>query len=1334
MHKPLLRILIYVLLVVGYSLPFRGMAQTIQFQQLNVEDGLSHNHVTAILKDERGFLWFGTPAGLNRYDGHEVKVFRHIANQPHSIADNDILGLFLGPREQLWVKTKLGMTIYDDRREQFIRNVDSVLRSMGLPVAEVLDIRRTTRGRSWFLQVGGLVSSYEERAGAVFSHPWPDPGVPVTGIALDQSGHAWTVDQKGTVRQVEGTPSVSFHLQDKTVADQGGADFRLFMDRNGQPWVYASGRPQGVYWWPEKQASPMHLTTASTGMWLSNPIIFGMAEDPDGHVWVATDHGGINVVDPKNRHVSYLLHDAYDDRTIGQNSIMSLYCDRDGIMWAGTFKRGVSYYHSSQIQFALHQRQRGVGDAALPFDDINQFIEDQRGNVWIGTNGGGLIYFDRRANRFTQYRHDPKDPHSLGSDVIVNLYTDRRGELWIGTYYGGLNRFDGNRFVRYMHDPHDPASIPDNSVWEIYEDSQGRFWVGTLSAGLARFDRETGLFTRLGFGEQGFTRSAYISAIAEDREGALWFGTASGIELLTRDGTFKRFSYAENKPGAISHDHVNAIIEDSSHRIWVATRDGLNLYEASSGTFRAFHTEDGLPDNTVVGVVEDREGTIWASTTRGISAGREVEGSPGQWRFTNYDRRDGLQGNAFNEDAVSLLSTGELFFGGPSGFNIIDPAHVQQPPSPPAQPLLTDFQLFNRSVEASQWLDRGRMQLSHDQNVLGFVVASLYFLNKDRVYFRYKLEGFDQDWSAMDPRTRKVTFTNLDPGDYHFQVMVSGDGETWSKPYNLAAITILPPFWRTGWAYMAYALLFIAGMLLIRYIERTREKTRFALQQERQQARQLAELDNLKTLFFTNVSHEFRSPINVILAALDKLHRETHSEAIGRHLAVVQRNARRLLHLVNQLLDFRKADTHELKPHLEQGDLAKAVRQHLESFNDLAENKKITYRYSLSDTRYEAWFDHDKVERMLFNLLSNAFKFTPAGGQVTVEAIFKDTMRLEVRDTGIGIPEASRERIFDRYFQHDTPADMLNQGSGIGLAITKEYIQLLGGHIHVESTPEQGSVFTVVLPLTSPSGQPPKSQPDPDEGEGKVMKRILLVEDDADFRFYLKDNLHSSLTVYEAGDAVSGWTKALAVHPDIIVSDVAMPGEDGLALCRRLKSDPRTRHIPVILLTAMDDEAMQLAGIESGATDYITKPFNFELLRSKLSSILRQKDSMEQTYKKRIDVQPADTKEASADELFLRKAFETVERHIDKAGFSVETLAGAMNLSRVGLYKRILTLTGHTPSEFIRNTRLRRAAQLLEQSGITVAEVAYKVGFSNPKQFSKYFKALYGVAPSAYRK
>jgi len=1298
-----------------------------------VDDGLSHNHITAIVKDEQGFLWFGTSVGLNRYDAHEIKVFRHIPNNANSLVDNGVNELFLGPDARLWVKTQLGMNIYDAQRECFIHNVDSVLHELGMPAAEVLSIQRDSADRYWFLLANGTIYRYEEQYGKATAHRESDTAGSTTGIALDTHGDVWVVNERGEVKQLDPVSlSVKWSQAINPAATATTANYQLFVDRDRHPWVYAKNLPLGVFWWPDTQAAPRHLSTASSGIRLNNMIVFNISQDQQGQLWIATDHGGVNLLDLENQLISYLVHDEFNDRTLRHNSVTALYSDVDGIMWVGTFKGGVSYYHPHQIQFPVYQHHRGAADG-LPFDDVNRFVEDLQGNVWIGTNGGGLIYFDRTNNRFIPYRHDPQDPHSIGSDVIVSLFLDDDGILWVGTYHGGLNRFDGKRFTRYLHNPADPKSISDNSVWEVYEDSQGRFWVGMLSGGLNLLDKKTGTFTRLAYGEQGATRSAYISSIMEDHGGNVWFGTATGIERLMAQGDYQYFMYDAKDPKSLSNDYVTDVLEDSRQRIWVATREGLNLYHASTGTFQVFRVEDGLPDNSVLTIVEDQRGTIWVSTAKGLSAIQQAPAGTSSWRFRNYDRRDGLQATSFNENAAYRMSSGELLFGGPAGFNIIDPLQIKHT-AVSATPILADFQLFNRSTDVEKWRGKDNITLSHDQNVLGLVIASLHFLNNDRISFRYKLEGFDETWLAADRQTRKATFTNLDPGDYRFKVMVSADGEIWSEPYMLASITILPPFWKTGWAYLAYTVLFIGAILAIRHIERTREKTRFALQQERQEARQIAELDKMKTRFFTNVSHEFRTPINLILAPIDKLYREATSESTKHHLSVVQRNAKRLLNLVNQLLDFRKIDVQALKPHLESGDIAQAIHHHFEAFTDLAERKNVTYRLSLNETHYKAWFDHDKIERIQFNLLSNAFKFTPVGGKITVQASVGPSLTLVVRDTGIGMPSEHRDRIFERYFQHDTPASLLNQGNGIGLAITKEYVQLLNGSIHVESTPDEGSVFTVVLPLASQPTPPIDAPLVSTTRANRSMKHVLLVDDDDDFRFYLKDNLRTYFTVHEAADAAAGWAQALAVHPDIIVADVSMPGDDGIALCRRLKGDNRTRHIPVILLTALADEGMQLAGIEAGATDYVTKPFNFELLRSKLSSMLKQKDSMERIFKKRLDIRPAVNAVVSADEQFMRKALEVIERHMGSPDFSVETLASKMNVSRVGLYKRILTLSGYTPSEFIRNIRLKRAAQLLEQSGMNVAEIAYEVGFGNPKQFSKYFKALYNTSPSAYRK
>lgn len=1319
-------------------------AQSIQFQQLSIAEGLSHNHVTAIVKDFQGFMWFGTPAGLNRYDGHEIKIYRHARGDENSLMDNSINQLFLGPGGRLWVGTGSGFCVYDPNTDQFIRQADSLLSAMGIPGGELLSIAHDEAGRFYFLHHNGTLYQYDTRRKKLSGYT-DSLSAPFSGMALDKNGEVWLANASGHVRRIEPEGltirwSASIHAPGEEVL----AHYQIFVDGAFRPWVYAKNLPIGVYWWADTLKRPRHIHTGSGNMRLNNNLVFNIAEDQEGRVWLATDHGGINLLVPDTDGADYLVNDEFNDRSLAHNSVTALYHDREGGMWVGTFKGGLSYHHPHQIQFALYKHQRGA-PRSIPFDDINRFVEDEKGNIWIGTNGGGLIYFDRAANQFSQYRHNPADPRSLGSDVIVSLYIDREHTLWVGTYHGGLNRFDGKGFVRYTYQPHDSGSISDNSVWEIYEDSEGRFWVGTLAGGLNLLDRQRGIFTRLAYGPDQRFRSSYISAIMEDHLGHIWIGTATGIEVWEpKSGRCRYYSYDRNNPNSLSNDYVTAICQDRQQRIWVATREGLNRYLPDTDSFEVFTEEDGLPENTVLTIVEDLEGTLWLSTSRGLSALTEKAGKVPAWRIRNYNRNNGLQHAVFNENAALCLSSGEVVFGGPTGFNIINPYHIVEA-ALTARPKLTDFQLFNSSTPSALWVGKDEIALSHDQDVLSFVVASLQFVQTDRVYFQYKLEGFDEQWLVMDRHTRKATYTNLDPGGYRFQMRVSLDNETWSEPYALANITIAPPFWKTTWAYSLYCGLFLLVLWSVRHIERRREKTRFALQREREEARRIRELDQLKTRFFTNVSHEFRTPINLILTPLDKLEQCLPDLAMKRHLDVVRRNTKRLLNLVNQLLDFRKMDTGALKPNMAAGDVAEAIREHFNSFIDLAESKQIAYHLTMTEDRVDAWFDPDKLERILFNLLSNAFKFTPVSGAVYLDVSFmpangnpKREVTIVVRDTGIGIPAEDQSRIFAPYFQHSTPTDLLNQGSGIGLAIVKEYVQLLGGRIAVASAAGSGSTFTVVLPLDSPAqGQPAEDVPK--QPERKIVaahqrKRVLLVEDDCDFRFYLKDNLREFATIQEASDAREGWAQALAFRPDIIIADVSMPGDDGVSLCRRLKGDSRTKHIPVILVTAMVDESTQLAGINAGAADCITKPFSFELLRSKIDSLLRQKDTMEQTFKKRLEVRPADVATESMDERFMRKALDLVEQHMGDPDFSVERLSSLLNMSRVALYKKILALTGHTPSEFIRNVRLRRAATLLEHSGMNVAEAAYEVGFSSPKQFSRYFKALYNTLPSNFRK
>jgi len=607
----------------------------------------------------------------------------------------------------------------------------------------------------------------------------------------------------------------------------------------------------------------------------------------------------------------------------------------------------------------------------------------------------------------------------------------------------------------------------------------------------------------------------------------------------------------------------------------------------------------------------------------------------------------------------------------------------------------------------------------------------------------------------------------LNPGTYTFYVKTANDIGKWSDSTTKLQITILPPFWRTGIAYFIYILLILGILYFSRRYILLRAREKFKIEQERREASRMHELDLMKIKFLTNVSHEFRTPLSLIIAPLDKLISITADKQGRNQFELMQRNARRLLNLVNQLLDFRKLETQEIKLNPSKGDIIRFLKDISYSFMDMAEKKDIKFTFHAVNKALVTLFDPDKLERIMFNLLSNAFKFTQEHGEIEVKVqsreltsgvnkIHHQLLKIQVIDSGIGIPLEKQDKIFERFFQNEVPGSMLNQGSGIGLSITKEFVKLHGGNITVVSEPGKGSCFTVEIPimlleeLQTPineleilvaTGSSDEIEdireismheiPVPVLSSKKLT--ILIIEDNEDFRFYLKDNLKAVYNIIEASNGKSGWQKALQFHPALIVSDIIMPEMDGIELCRKVKTDPRTSAIPVILLTAKTTDENRLEGYQTGASDYITKPFNFEILQSRIKNLLNQQASLRKTFEKKVEAQPADIQVVSENEKFISLALEIVEKNMDNDAFSVEELSKKLYISRVGLYKKLFAITGKTPIEFIRTIRLKRAAQLLEKTNMTISEIAFEVGFNNPKYFARYFKAEYGKLPSVYQ-
>lgn len=1347
-----------------------------QFIRMDVRQGLSHNQVNAIFKDSKGFLWFGTMSGLNRFDGYDFRVFRNNIDDSTSLSDNYISNIFELPDKKLWITTRNGNDIYDPVTESFLRNEQKYLSSLSLPGGVVSAIIKDKQQNYWFVyqNLGGVYKYVTATKKVIPFHHIEGDSTTIASndiaiLSHDSHNNTWIIYRNGFMEKLDAVTNRVVQRSDRLKIKGNGRtqNYALFIDKDDELWisVFLSATPGGIYYYKPALNKVEILSKDSGQFRLNTNIVTGIAQSDDDKIWIGTDHGGMNIIDKKNSEVQYLLSDAEDHTSISQNSIWSVYKDNDGVIWLGTFKQGINYYSSQSAIFSLYKHKTSDPNS-LPFEDINKFVEDAQGNLWIGTNGGGLLYFDRKTNRYKSFRHNPNDANSISSDIIVSLCFDHQNKLWVGTYFGGLNCYDGKTFTHFRRNIADTNSISDDSIWEIFEDGDNNLWIGTLTGGLNLFDRDKKTFKHYRVEDNRSMHSNYISSIIEDKQNNIWFGTSYGIDILNKKtGKFSYLGHDDNANNSLSNNNVISLLEDSRGLIWVGTREGLNVMNKDGKTFSVFRTTDGLADNTILTILEDSRHTLWVSTPNGLT--NLIVHIDGSDKITlhcvNYDESNGLQGRDFNDKSALKTKSGELIFGGPYGFNIFSPEKFLTSPKSPGI-VFTHLQVFNENIQPGQQLngqiilqeaipEAKSITLKYNQNVFSvtFAAPGAGVSSKDK--FQYMLEGFSKEWLTTDGRQRTITYTNIDPGKYTLKIKSPGSYTAEATNITSLEINVLPPFWKTAPAFIFYILTGIGILIIARQRTINRANIRFQIAQQKKEAERIHELDMLKLKFFTNVSHEFRTPISLIMAPVEKMMKSVADAGEKKQFQLIYRNAKRLLALVNQLLDFRKLEMQELRLYPSIGDIVGFVKELTLSFTDLAEKKNINFTFSATDEVIETSFDPDKIERIMFNLLSNAFKFTNEFGNIQV-AVKKrkvednvEIVDIYVSDDGIGIPPESKQKIFERFFQHETPDSMLKQGSGIGLAISKEFIRLHGGNISVDSTPGKGTSFIVSLPLKEYVMHQQESLPQEteilmhkadseQENNDTVLPQkkgsILVIDDNDDIRFYIKDNLRNTYTVYQAANGLEGLEKAQRFQPDLIISDVMMPDMDGLVLCRKIKQDARTSHIPVILLTARTAENQKLEGFDTGANDYITKPFSFEMLQSRIKNVMQQQEGMRKLFQKQIEVNPSEISATPVDEQFIAKAIEVVEKNMSETEFSVEDLSKALFMSRVALYKKLLSLTGKAPLDFIRTLRMKRAAQLMEKTQMTVSEIAYEVGFSNPKYFAKFFKKEFDALPSEY--
>ncbi|MCF4100241.1 ATP-binding protein [Gillisia sp. M10.2A] len=1335
---------------------------TYPFVHIGVENGISPGSVNCFFKEDKGFLWIGTSSGLNRYDGYTVTSFNPNPSNSNAIQSRNYKSIFQDPLGNIWVGTVAGINIFDPIGETFTSHQTSILKKLNLPNISVENIIKDNRGNYWFLHVDSSISKYVAENKKIIRADSLDENIrkkkaKISAAFSTTQGNFWLIYEDGFIQKLDGSSfKIIDEIDDLKKKFSGSIhDFRIIADCKGNLWIHLF-EDYGIYFYDTQKKQLKNYTTSTSEIMLKSNLVSDLSINTTGEIWVGTDHGGITVIDPSNFSQYYLESNEEIPNSLSNNSITSIYTDNEGIVWVGTFKNGVDYYHPDIIRFNLQQKLLSDPES-LPFSDVNVFIEDKEGNLYIGTNGGGLIVRDNKTGRYSQYTHDPANPNSISSNIIVSLLYDSKENLWIGTYLGGLNKMTENGFQTYRNDPNDPNSILEDNIWELYEDSRGIIWLGTLTNGLGVISNDKKSFYQKPLGSIYFpNNNKYVSSITEDNNGNLWVGGDNGVDVFHPFSKYEdHFSSQPGDPTSLSNNNILSIHKDSYGKIWIGTQEGLDLYNPMENNFFHYDETHGLPGNKIIGIVEDDKRNLWLTTPYGIVQFEKSENGSMSGKipanFISYSKIDGLQGNLFNENSIFKNSKGEILVGGLHGYNIFNPENFEYNKTKP-KVVFTGFRLFNKEILLNE-KRKGRILLEkpihktsqitlhHNENIFSIEFAALDFFQPSKNKYKYKLAGFEEKWQEVGSQQRSVTYTNLDPGEYEFKVLASNNDHVWSENPEILKIIIKPPFYKTSYAYALYLFLIIALLYFARRTIILNQRKRFVVEQEKRESAHLHKMDLMKIRFFSNISHEFKRPLSLILSPAEKLKKKHLGKEVNEQVDIIFTNAQRLLNLINQILDMGNIKNDKLL-HSSKGNVIQFIKEIVEGFKNYADNEDVELMFESETQKFLTAFDRDKLDKIIYNLLSNAIKFTPAGGRVLFKITIKPhssiketskLLQIEVKDTGIGISKDDQEHIFDRFFKVDHP-EKNNPGSGIGLYIVQEYIKLYGGEISVKSNEGEGACFILKIPMQRVDDLETNIV-EPIAKTDTERPNLLIIDDSKEFLNLLTRDFSQYYNVFIASDGETGWKKALSVRPDLIISGQMMQDMVGTELCSKIRNDSRTKHIPFILLSTDAGEREMETAFEIGVSDYIKKPANFNTLHSRVQNLINQRKFFQQVYSKKIEVPQfiSNVEIEGEDEKLMKKLLLLIKENIGNSNFSVERLSSDLSVSRSYLYGKCMSLFEKSPQELIIESRLEKGIELLQKSQLTISEIAFQTGFNNPKNFTRNFKKKYRQLPSTYR-
>ena len=1385
----------------------KGQPQDFRFEQLSDEQGWQGNAVNSILQDHRGFLWIATWAGLFRYDGYELKAYRQDPADENGLQSNYVISLYEDKQNRLWIGTSYtGLYQYDEAIDGFINYSQEPDDMNSLSSNNVWAIVEDHLGFLWIGTENGL-NRFDPNTGQFlhFFHSEKDERSLshnfVYSLALAGERDLFVGTEGGLNRLVYNDGKPYFIRYELAPEDLSHDDYlrhnfiyRICSSQSAPNslWLGTSIGLIRVKYFEEdltKLEQQMYYHAADDQEKLSHHFVSSILEEPaNNRLWVGT-YKGLNLLDLSTGKFQQFLLDPTNINGIGNNVVRALWRDRNGLLWVGT-SQGPEYINLSSNPFKRISFSEGQARNKTILGKL--LGAKGRPGIWVATDGKGLhhVDVDSKIPKKVSYQLLPPSVPELAG-FISSLLLDGEANLWIATKGAGLLKVKESALpvaggeVRDLEQFTKENQLQDDYIMSLEESANEDIWLGYWDNGLSRYDRKRARFYHyqttkdLRIDLRTFPIVNILETGTSDRN-FLWLAArGNGLYQLRYDRSsdemilLNHYQFEKGQTRGLSSNFVSDLYAQGDDYLWIGTENGVNRLQIETGEFTHFRERDGLANGAIQTIIGTGDRDYWISTQEGLS---HLELLEQDFRIKNYDRYDGLGDNHYCSSSGMITPTRDLMFGGLNGLSFFQSSTLTVDTVPP-KVVITDFKLYNQSVMIGEGgahraileksiSNTSQLQLNHRENVLAFEFVGLQFTAPEKIKYAYQLEGFNDQWFYTDADNRVAHYMNLPYDDFVFRVKAANGDGYWSEPMEIQ-LKVLPPFWLTNWAFILYGVLALILLYVVWKITRMKADFRHSLQLEKLEREKLEAVNQMKLRFFTNISHELRTPLTLILTPLEQFIKEqSMNKQVHQVFSVMHQNANRLLRMINQLLDIRKSEAGLLKLQVAEGDFVKFIYEIVVSFKGVAQHRGIDLSFRTHQPQIQTWYDRDEMEKVLYNLLSNALKFTPEEGKIQVE-VWVDKVDKKVvvvvQDTGPGIPQDQLPHLFDRFFSLENQIRKI-EGTGVGLALSMNIVEAHHGEILVESMEGEGATFLLQLPLgdhhftkeqkiqgfqdseqiaayqaqiekplsrlvgNGQSDQEERSTP----AETTAIHQLLIVEDNPDIRALLKGRLEAEFQILEAVDGQEGWEMAHSESPDLIIADIAMPRMDGIELCAKVKSNVHTSHIPVVLLTARTSLIYQLDGLETGADDYITKPFNMQLLLARIKNLIHTRKELQQHFAKSFDLSPSGVVLNSLDEQLLSRMKLLIEENLDNADFRVEQMADALQMSRMQLYRKTKALTDFSPQQLIRHFRLQRAAQLLESGQYNVSEVTYKVGYNDLKSFRTQFKKAFGVSPSGY--